>query len=191
MFDPHNWQLTTERLRLRGAHTGDGSLLNAAICESLGELQPWMPWARSAPTLKESVEYAHSCAEKFQRGESLEARIWTHEGTFVGCIGLRPSNLEVPSFNIGYWCHSRYAAQGYTTEATQALAAYALTELRAQRVELYCDVRNRGSRRVAEKSGFTLEAVLHNEARDTAGHLCDACLYARFPPESKKGIDTP
>src|SRR5262249_4185470 len=87
----------------------------------------------------------------------------------------------VPKCEIGYWIRSSCARRGYATEAATALAALASGALGARRVEITCNARNAASRRVAEKSGFALEAVLANHRRDTAGALAptrgpaDAC----------------
>ena len=184
-FDPRTWQLTTERLTLRGADVDDTPLLNAAVCESLSELQLWVPWARSAPTLEESAQYAHSAAEKFQSATSLEARMWTHEGTFIGCIGLMTSDKHVPSFEMGYWCRTSQSGCGYTSEAVRALTTFAIDQLGAQRLRIRCDTRNGASRRVAEKCGYQWEATLHHDARDALGHLRDTDVLTRFPDITK------
>lgn len=180
-LDPQTWQLETERLILRAPQLGDGAILNAAVRESFAQLSPWMPWAREIPSVGESEDYTRRALDLWQRGERYDVRVWRRDGVFVGSSGFSRFNLSVPMFEIGYWCRTSLAGQGFTSEVVRALANYAFSELSAQRVEIRCDARNLASRRVAEKCGFALEAVLHHAQRDNAGELCDFCVYTRFP----------
>jgi RimJ/RimL family protein N-acetyltransferase len=60
-----------------------------------------------------------------------------------------------------------------------ALTAYAFEHIKAVRVELITDEENVSSRRVAERSGFTLEGILHKERRAPDASLRNTCVYAR------------
>ncbi len=64
-------EFESERLLIRGPRAGDGSELNAAVCESLEELKPWMPWAQSAPSVEESEEVCRNARIKFLAREDL------------------------------------------------------------------------------------------------------------------------
>jgi ribosomal-protein-serine acetyltransferase len=37
-------RVLTERFIVRCPQPGDGAAVNAAVCETLAELRPWMPW---------------------------------------------------------------------------------------------------------------------------------------------------
>ncbi|MGI9049716.1 MAG: GNAT family N-acetyltransferase, partial [Rubrobacteraceae bacterium] len=62
-----------------------------------------------------------------------------------------------PKFEIGYWRRSRFAGQGYITEAVRGIAAFAFD------TEIRCDLRNHRSVKVAERASFTLEGELRND----------------------------
>ena len=47
-------RIETERLVLRVPRAGDGPVVNAAVCASLDELAPWLPWAGTVPSVDES-----------------------------------------------------------------------------------------------------------------------------------------
>jgi RimJ/RimL family protein N-acetyltransferase len=66
------------------------------------------------------------------------------------------------------------------TEGVRALVDHALRELGASRVFLTTDDRNNRSWRLAERAGFQLEGVLHNERLDQAGNLRNTRVYARL-----------
>ena len=84
---------------------------------------------------------------------------------------------------MGYWGRVSRARQGFVSEAVHALVGYAFTHLRAVRVEAIMDEANLPSRRVAERCGFRLEGVLHNERRAPDGTLRNTCVYARTAHE--------
>ena len=103
--------------------------------------------------------------------------------TLVGSSGLHRIDWGVPKFEIGYWCRTRFAGQGYVTEAVQGITAFAFEALGAQRLEIRCDSRNSPSARVAERAGFQLEGELRNNELDTSGHLRNTLVYAMIPEE--------
>jgi RimJ/RimL family protein N-acetyltransferase len=76
--------------------------------------------------------------------------------------------------------HRAHAGKGYATEAVEALVQLAFGHLGAKRLELVTDWENVRSRKLAERCGFVLEGVLHNERRAPDGTLRDTCLYARL-----------
>lgn len=58
---------------------------------------------------------------------------------------------------IGYWVGQPYAGKGYATAAVRAMIRFAFDRLHLHRLEAACLPSNEASRRVLEKSGFTLE----------------------------------
>lgn len=178
-------RLVTPRLVLRCPQPGDGAVLNASVAASITELRPWMPWAQQVPTLEESEALARRAQAEFLRRADLVYAIFEHDGDgretrHVGGTGLHRIDWSVPRFEIGYWRRSDRAGRGLVTEAVQALAAMAFQTLHAERVEIRCDTDNTASRRVAERCGFTLEAVLRHDSRTPDGRLRDTCVFARL-----------
>ena len=99
-------------------------------------------------------------------------------GDFVGATGLHRMDWDVPRFEIGYWVRSSQAGHGYMTEAVRGIAEFARAHLHARRLEIRMDHDNTASRRVAERSGFPLEATLNNDRRNSAGEVVHSCIYA-------------
>ncbi len=180
-LDPKTWQLETERLILRAPQPGEGSVVNAGVCDSFDALNHWMPWAKTPPTVEESEAVSVKAHEEFRAGTDFSVRLWLKDGTLVGGSGLHRGNRAIPSFEIGYWCRTSFTRQGYTSEAVRALTAFAFESFKAQRLEIRCDSRNIGSRKVAEKCGFAFEAMLRNYVRANDGTLRDMLIFARFP----------
>jgi RimJ/RimL family protein N-acetyltransferase len=85
----------------------------------------------------------------------------------------------VPRFEIGYWIRASEQGKGYVIEAVNALTAFCFDKLNANRVEIRMDDKNERSWRVAERCGFTLEGLFHNDTRDHFGNLRDTRIYAK------------
>ena len=96
-------QFETERLIIRAPRPGDGVAGNEAIRESITELQPWMPWAQTAPIPSETeAVYRRGAAQWLTRDNLLMALIRKSDGMFVGGSGLHRINWTVPKFEIGF-----------------------------------------------------------------------------------------
>ena len=171
----------TRRLTIRSPMPGDGAELQAAVAESIADLRPWMQWAGHVPTVEEYEEQVRKGHAKFLTREDLWLLLFlkgTH--TLVGGSGLHRIDWGVPRFEIGYWVRSRFAGQGYITEAVHGVTRFAFGTLGARRVEIRCDALNERSRRVAERAGFELEATLHKHTLSVEGDLRDTLIYVRF-----------
>jgi len=172
-------RIETPRMQLRVPEATDAGELNAAVAASFTELTAWMPWANSPQTLEETQQFCEDSRSGWMRDDRFNLLMVTRSnGKIIGGTGFPRLDWEVPSFEIGYWCHSDHVGQGYVAEATYALATYAFTELSAARVELRMDTRSERSWRVAERLGFVLEGVLRSDTRDPSGQLRDTRVYA-------------
>ena len=173
----------TGRLLIRFPMPGDGPELHAAVRESMDELLPWMPWPKEHGTVEDSEASARLARVRFLERTELRMHLYLKgTETLVGSSGLHRIDWEVPKFEIGYWCRTRFSRQGYTTEAVRGIAAFAFEALGAKRVEIQCDPLNRPSARVTECAGFRLEGELHNDALGTDGTPCNTLVYSAIPP---------
>jgi RimJ/RimL family protein N-acetyltransferase len=59
-------------------------------------------------------------------------------------------------------CAPHARGRGVMTQAVQAVCRWAFEACQRERIEWYAEVGNEGSRRVAEKAGFTVEGVLRS-----------------------------
>ncbi len=181
-------EITTERLLIRPPRPGDGPAINAAIVESLAELQPWMLWAQPPPSVADTETLCRRKAADWVRREDLMLTLWRQsDGLFVGGSGLHRINWSVPRMEIGYWCRTTLSGQGYITEAVRAITGFAFEHLGAQRLEIRCDVDNTRSAAVARRVGYALEARRRNIARGVEGTLRDMLVFVRFPEGQADG----
>lgn len=182
--------LDTPRLLLRVPRAGDGAQLHEAVRESLPALRRFLasvPWVAGEQSPAASEAYCRTAAANFLARADLPFLIFERAGgALVGATGLHWPDWSVPKIEVGYWVRSSCAGRGYIGEAVQALVHYAFDRLGAVRVELVTDAANTASRRVAERSGFALEGVLHHERRAPDGSLRNTCIYARLSTGSAR-----
>ena len=176
-------RIETERLILRIPNGRDAPALNAAACESLGDLRVFMPWAQTAPSLAQSQAECRRMQAKFLLRDDLplfmyERRADGSEGDFVGGSGLHRIDWTVRRFELGYWCRSSRQGRGYVTEAAQALTRFAFERLQARRVEVRMDDTNERSWKIAQRAGFALEGVLRSDSLNPLGAARDTRVYA-------------
>lgn len=177
-------RIVSERLVIRCAQPGDGAVLNAAVCDSLDALRPYVPWAGAVPTLADSEAVCRKAQARFRLREDLMMLIFERagrdtEGELLGGTGLHRMDWKARRFEVGYWRRTGREGRGIATEAVHAMARLAFDELRAQRVELRIDNLNRASWRVAERCGFTLEGVMRSESLAPDGTLRDMRVYSK------------
>ena len=174
----------TERLWIRSPLPGDGAEVYAAVVESLEELKPWMPWARQELTVEVEEENMRRARAAFlERSDLMLMLFLKGTGTLVGGSGLHRIDWEVSKFEIGYWLRTRFAGQGFMTEAVHGITAFAFDRLGARRVEIRCDSRNRLSARVAERVGFCLEGELRNAEVGPGGEPRHTLVFSMIPEE--------
>lgn len=178
-------EIASARLILAAPRPGLGQALNAAVCESLDELRPWMPWAQSAPSIEESEAVLRHQLARFILRSDLVYQIYRKNedgtaGRLLGGTGLHRFDWTVRRFEIGYWIRKSAQGQGYVSEAVQALARMAFEQLQARRVEIRMDDKNLRSRAVAERCGFEFEGVLRSDALSPNGEPRDTRVYSRI-----------
>ncbi len=187
-------RIETERLVLRAPRTGDGARVNDAIRVSHAELLPWMPWAGSVPSVDESEAHCRRQQARFLLREDFVFLMFMRggagdEGEFVGACGLHRIDWTLRKFEIGYWRRRGCEGRGFVTEAVRALARLAFDKLAARRVEIRMDDNNAPSWRVAERAGFTLEALLRFDSATPAGEPRSTRIYARVRGAEEPIID--
>lgn len=179
-------QFESERLIIRAPRVRDAAELRAAIAESIEELRPWMPWAKSVLTIEEYRANLRKARRRYLSGHDLRLNVFLKgTNTFIMGSGLHRIDWKVPKFEIGYWIRTPYSGQGYVTEAVNAITQFAFEQLGAKRVEIRMDDRNERSWRVAERCGFELEGILRNDRRAVDGSLENSRVYAKVFPDQR------
>ncbi len=102
------------------------------------------------------------------------------DGNLVGSVSVHSVDLAQETAEIGYWTVPAARGQGVATRAVLAATAFAFDVIGVYRLELVHAVDNRGSCRVAYRSGFALEGLLREAYRYGDGMRYDEHLHARL-----------
>ena len=88
-------------------------------------------------------------------------------GRLLGSISLLRFSWAHARGEVGYWLAAWARGQGHATRAVRLICAWGFSALRLERVDLMVSTGNPSSQRVAERAGFTREAVLRSYMRGT------------------------
>lgn len=178
--------ITTPRLLLKPPQLGDGAALNAAVLESFDNIQHTMPWAKEKPSLEESEEFVRQSAANWilKKNEEPYLPLFIFDkgdNSFIGATGFHHIAWEVPCLEIGYWIRNQYAGQGYMTEAVNAITQYAIKQLQVRRIVITCDSDNVRSKKIPERLGYELEAILKtSRVKPITSEISDTLVFVKF-----------
>lgn len=82
------------------------------------------------------------------------------DGVLVASVGLNAILPPDRRAEVGYWVAHGARGRGVAVRAVGVLVAWSFGDLGLERLELYAEVANVASQRVAERSGFTREGLL-------------------------------
>lgn len=173
--------IETERLIIRSPRPGDGAAVHESAHESQEFLKPWMVWAVNLPDEQGYEKWARQNELDFKARKNMAMIVILKENNkVIGGSGFHNLNWKIPSFEIGYWQNPNYTGRGYMTEVVNALTDFAFDTLNAVRVEICCEDNNLASAAVAERAGYTLDAVFKNHRRHhISNDLLDTRVYSK------------
>ena len=128
--------------------------------------------------VRETRDYIRYVRSLYRRGLPSSWGIELKEtGRVIGTMGVMAWIPEYRVAEVGYSLGKKWWRQGYAAEALSALMDLMFDEMRINRVEGQCDVRNPASARVMEKCGMKREGLLRQRIRNK-GETVDVLLYA-------------
>lgn len=148
--------LETPRLRLRALTALDAPALYAVLGDA--ETMRWYPRAFTAAEIDGIIARQ---IERYPSGTGLLGLELRETGELIGDCGPIWQEVEgSPEVEVGYHVHRDHQNRGYATEAACAVRDYAWEHLGCDHVISMIRPGNLPSRRVAEKSGLTLDRVI-------------------------------
>ncbi len=177
----------TSRFELRPFKRRDAEPLLEAVGKSLPELHQWLPWAHLGYNRIDANRFIRETARAWKEGRAFDFAIRAHADLdrHIGNISVWHVSRPFRVGEIGYWIRSDETRGGVGTEATARVLAVAFDELKMHRVVLRIAVGNRGSERIAEKLGFSVEGVLREEIK-VAGTWLDHTVYSLLEDEYER-----
>ncbi|RZU52204.1 RimJ/RimL family protein N-acetyltransferase [Krasilnikovia cinnamomea] len=119
------------------------------------------------------------------RGEEAVFVVADRDDACVGSIDVRVRPTDPAVGEIGCVIAPQVRGRGYATEALRAISAWGFAALGLRRLEWRAEVANPGSRRVAERAGFTIEGIARAGLGRDDGRR-DCWVAALLPEETTR-----
>ncbi|HEY2260682.1 MAG TPA: GNAT family N-acetyltransferase [Solirubrobacteraceae bacterium] len=122
-------------------------------------------WTRVPPNYGETDARAYLLQRydmTFQGRAAPFAIVGASDGTLLGSVALIRIEWEHRRAEVGYWLARAARGQGHATRAVRLICDWGVRALGLERLVLLAATENRSSQRVAERAGFTPEAVLRS-----------------------------
>lgn len=176
-------ELRGPRVTLRRQRLSDAEDFFAALDASRAHLAPWLRFPDHILTLDDARHVIICDESSWLLRQALRFAI-RHNSTseYLGGVDLHHVDWDIRAFEIGYWLRAGADGHGYMTEAVGLAVDYCFTDphLAFNKAIIRCDARNTRSAAVAERLGFTREALLRADSRGKDGSLVDELVYGRL-----------
>jgi hypothetical protein len=130
-----------------------------AVEETLSQLREWpdsLPWAQNEQSPRVSEDYCQTCYAAWVMQASWPMLIFDKASEqLVGTVGFQHIDGDTRTWELGYWCRLSLQGQGRMTEAVKTFAASVGSAHPQVQLRSRVDVRNTGSIKVLERSGFS------------------------------------
>jgi RimJ/RimL family protein N-acetyltransferase len=179
----------TERLIVRRYEAGDGAWYFAAGQKNRLHLEQYESGnvILSLKSAEEAENAIQGMLGDWAAGNCFFLGAFEKDsGEFAAQIYIGATNWDIPEFEVGYIADQDHEGKGYVTEALKGCLVFLFKNLKAERVWLECDDTNLRSRRVAERSGFTLEAHFRQNKLHPNGSTSGTVVYGLLREEYAK-----
>jgi RimJ/RimL family protein N-acetyltransferase len=171
---------------LRPWRDEDAPAIVAAI-DGDPEITRWLDQIPQPYGLADARWYLAQCRRQWADGTGASfAVLEASTGNLAGSLGARVDPVHTVA-EVGYWVAREARGRGVATHALRLVCRWLVDEVGAARLQLQADTLNEGSRRVAEKAGFTREGVLRssrwNERRRAR---VDFVMFSLLPNELRR-----
>lgn len=170
--------ISAGEIRLRPFAEADISWVHAVSLDPAVQTYVQLP----RPYRREHAEFfvREMAIGAWERGERAEFVVESEVGTRLGRVGLGLDGTGAAQ--VGYWMDPAARGRGVATRALRELCRWGFGVLGLGLIEWRAEVGNLASRRVAEKAGFTVEAVLRGRLVHRGGRV-DAWVGSMVPEE--------
>lgn len=166
--------LSDGEVTLRPWHPDDAQAVFDACQDPLIALHTYVPVPYN---MEHATGFIASCTEAQARGSTAAGFAIVDAATdrVLGSMSRFPLDRHRASF--GYWLAPEARGRGVATRALRLIADWTLATTEAIRLELYTDLDNPASGRVAERAGFTREGVRRAWDIGRDGRPIDVIFY--------------
>jgi RimJ/RimL family protein N-acetyltransferase len=167
----------TQRLLISIYENGDGEEFFQLIRSNYDHLQEELGEVDTINSVEEAEDYVrHKRIAWLSRERLVPKIVEKSTGRMIGQLWVEP-NWNRLIFEIGYFVEAKSQGKGYITEAVKATMGFLFRELGANRLEIHTKATNSKSIAVAERCGFTREAILREKGRTNEGKVVDMLIF--------------
>lgn len=132
-------------------------------------------------TLNDTRNFVHESLQKLKDKKYMPfVVIDSSSGNMIGYIDIKNIDWTIPKAELGCFIDETYAGKGISTKGLKLVIDYLFKELKFNKLYLRTHHANTGSRKIAEKNGFTLEGTIRMDYKTTKGELVDLMYYGRL-----------
>lgn len=148
-------ELQTDRLLLRPITKSDVDFAYENWTQKLS-IAKYMTW-KPHKNLKETEQFIDTCIDGWEKNSYTWIIEKRENKEIIGSFAARQNQHKL---DIGYLLLEKHWNNRYMTEVVTAFINQAFKLKNIQRVWAVCDIDNKASKRVMEKSGMTYEGLL-------------------------------
>jgi len=158
-------------VEIRPVNENDSIDLYRTIMRHRAELQTQDPsFGANVKSLISVARAVQTNIANFQEGRALPLVVIAN-GTLVGEVGFICIDWENSIGYIGYWLSPKAQGKGIMTEAVRGLIDMGFQDLNLDHVDITTTPSNKGSRRIAERLGFTPQPSITDGVRGLGARL--------------------
>ncbi len=179
--------IETPRLIIREFVARDLEALHSY--SSLPEVTQYLVWGPNSPAQSKQALRAFMDDQKDKDRVNFDLAVLSKQverrgakPRLIGAVGLKLSDPDNRTAEIGYVLHPDVWGHGFALEAAGAIVHAGFQELGLQRIVASCDQRNKASARVMEKLGMRREGAFRR-SKYIQGEWRDEYLYALIAEE--------
>ena len=146
-------------------------------------LARFLPWPPMIKTVGDELAYLQDTLRQWTACTLFDFGIFRKEDAlYMGNLGVHTIAWESRRCELGYWILGDFEGRGYMGEAIIALES-ALFELGFQCLEIRCDALNQRSAKLPQRLGYTLEATLRTELKESSSYR-DTMVFTKGKPNN-------
>ena len=149
-----------------------------------GYLSEWLPWLSDDYTQDNTESFYEIQQQNFEDEDAFHFMIIDKESdAVIGSIGIDIKDNFAGA--IGYWLDQDQQGKGIIAECIQTLIEFSLEEANLIRLDIYTELENIKSQKVAEKAGFVFEGMRYSQMVDMRSDIIDAVRYTLLADKTK------
>lgn len=175
----------------------------AVLSDGVVTLRPWRPddaqavfdacqdplivlhtYVPAPYTLAHATGFIARCADALANGSTAAGFAITDAATDSVLGSMSRSSLDGHRASFGYWLAPEARGRGVATRALRLIADWTLATTEAIRLDLYTDLDNPASGRVAARAGFVREGIRRAWDIGRDGQPIDVIFYVLVRPPS-------